>query len=303
MPEQLVGQSSGELPGMPGSWALDDGAARFMPRHPFLPGTIYALVWREWIWTIEYEAPPGATSVVGIFPSAAELPLNNLKLYIQFSGPMSEGWAQRAVTVRQSGAVLQHVLLDQTPELWDPGRRRLTLLFEPGRVKRGLAPNLEYGNPIQEGRAITLNVDDSFRDANGRALRAGAERTYRVGPAVRRRVDPAEWRWRMPPADSRSPLTLDFDRPLDRALLEHSLRVTGPSGPLLGQAAIGTAERSWTFIPESPWEHGEHFLDVNPLLEDLAGNSLLRVFDRDLDLPEDDPRLFTECRLALGAAD
>ena len=35
-----------------------------------------------------------------IFPTAGELPVNLLRLYVHFSGPMSEGWANRAVQVR-----------------------------------------------------------------------------------------------------------------------------------------------------------------------------------------------------------
>jgi hypothetical protein len=35
---------------------------------------------------------------------------------------------------------------------------------------------------------------------------------------------------------------------------------------------------------------GAHQLVVNPVLEDLAGNSVSRVFDRDLGRSEDEPR-------------
>ena len=35
---------------------------------------------------------------------------------------------------------------------------------------------------------------------------------------------------------------------------------------------------------------GAHRLVVDPVLEDLAGNSLIRVFDRDLTEPRDQPR-------------
>jgi hypothetical protein len=37
-----------------------------------------------------------------------------------------------------------------------------------------------------------------------------------------------------------------------------------------------------------------HELVVDPELEDLAGNSLRRVFDRDLTRPEDEPREVVE---------
>ena len=48
-------------------------------------------------------------------------------------------------------------------------------------------------------------------------------------------------------------------------------------------------ERSWRFAPDGAWDVGRYSLIVDPLLEDLAGNSLIRVFDRDLTRAEDAP--------------
>ncbi|MCW2931291.1 MAG: hypothetical protein JWM19_2253 [Actinomycetia bacterium] len=42
--------------------------------------------------------------------------------------------------------------------------------------------------------------------------------------------------------------------------------------------------------PARAWAPGSHQLIVDPVLEDLAGNSVSRVFDRDLTRPEDQPR-------------
>jgi hypothetical protein len=265
------------------------GYALLVQATPGAPGA----VGRE-TWTIERPAPhrAPATDVVALYPSAAEVPLNLLKLYLYFSGPMSEGWAARAVHVRRAdtGTPLEGVFLPMEPELWDRARRRLTLLLDPGRIKRGLAPNAEAGYPLIEGAPIVVGVDPAFRDAAGRPLRAGAERRYAVGPALRARVEPAGWRFDRPAAGTRDPLSVTFDRPLDRALLGHSLWVhDGAGAPLAGQAAVGPDERGWRFAPRAPWVAGRYALIVDPRLEDLAGNSLIRVFDRDLSRPEDAP--------------
>ena len=42
-------------------------------------------------------------------------------------------------------------------------------------------------------------------------------------------------------------------------------------------------------MPTLPWSAGAHEIHVDAALEDLAGNSVRRVFDRDLSLPQDDP--------------
>lgn len=281
-----------DLGGMGGEFEVGADLLLFRPRHPFLAGTRYALVGpRGNVWTLESQRTAAPqTAVEAIHPSARELPLNVLRLYIHFSAPMSEGWARRAVQVRRlSGELIEGALLEMDPELWDPGRRRLTVLFEPGRIKRGLVPNLEAGYPLSEGQSAVVSVERSFRDAAGQELRSGAERSYLIGPPLRQRVEPARWRWWHPALGSREPLRLHFDRPLDHALLAGCLRVLGPAGELVGRAEAGSEERSWSFVPEQPWQPGQHALQVDTRLEDVAGNSVRRVFDRDLTRPEDDP--------------
>ena len=103
-------------------------------------------------------------------------------------------------------------------------------------------------------------------------------------------VDPSAWRLGRPRADSVDAFVVDFDRPLDRALLEHSLAVLDARGRAVeGQATVADGERSWRFTPLRPRRAERHRLSVDARLENLAGNSLIRVFDRDLTRPEDAP--------------
>jgi hypothetical protein len=240
------------------------------------------------------ETPTAAapTEALALHPTAAAVPVNLLKVYVRFSAPMSEGRAARALRIvdDETGRALDGPFLDMDPELWDPGRRRLTALLDPGRIKRGLAPHEQAGYPLVEGRAVRVVVDRAFRDAAGRPLRADLERRYVVGPAVRARVDPTAWELCAPAAGSADALVVRFDRPLDRALLEHALEVRDPEGrPLPGRASIADGERAWRLRPEAPWRAGRHTLTIDARLEDLAGNSLRRVFDRDLRRPSEDP--------------
>jgi len=83
---------------------------------------------------------------------------------------------------------------------------------------------------------------------------------------------------------------VEFDRTLDHALLQHALWVNDEAGaPLAGHGAAGPGERSWRFQPQSPWKQGRHSVIIDSRLEDLAGNSLMRVFDRDLMRAEEAP--------------
>ena len=205
---------------------------------------------------------------------------------------MGEGWAGRAVRVldEATGEALDGALLPMDPELWDPARRRLTVLFDPGRIKRGLRPHEERGYPLRPGRGVVVVVDGGFRDAAGRRLSAPATRRYRVGPAERRRVEPGLWRWAWPTGPD-VPLQVAFDRPLDHALLHRCVRVLDAAGVRVpGELGVAPGEGAASFLPRGRWRRGwRGRVTIDPRLEDLAGNSLRRVFDRDLDRPGDAP--------------
>ena len=292
------------VPPIAGRWDVDQDSICFVPRFPFLEAMGYSLLVYSTaegqaaespeVWTIQRPASQAAatTEVVAIYPSGDHLPVNQLKLYIHFSSPMSEGWVARAIQARRADndQPLQDVFLAMEPELWDPERCRLTLLLDPGRIKRGLAPHQETGYPLIEGVPVIVTIAADFRDAAGQPLRTGAERRYQIGPPLRVRVSPAKWRYHPPAAGSMDSLTVEFDRPLDHALLQHGLWVDDAAGlPLAGRGSVDAGERCWRFRPESAWAEGQHQVVVDPRLEDLAGNSLTRVFDRDLMKAEDAP--------------
>jgi hypothetical protein len=293
VPREVVGLAS--LQPTAGRFEAAADEVRFASRFPLVPGTTYSLLLdgvEVSSATLPRRAASGQTCVVAVYPSAPRVPLNLLKIYVRFSAPMSEGHAREAVQVRAagSGQVIEGVFLPMEPELWDRARTRLTLLLDPGRIKRGLAPNLEIGYPLQEGVPILLSVDQRFRDAEGLGLLEGMQRGYEVGAAVRGHVKPADWRIDVPRSESTQPLRVVFDRPLDRALLEHSLvLVDAADNAVSGESAITDGELSWSFRPHIAWRSERYRLLVDSRLEDLAGNSLVRVFDRDLGRPEDAP--------------
>ena len=293
-------------PSIAGRFEVDAGSVYFVPRFPFVAGMRYSLLvyfplggasstaGSPTVWNIQRPAEdsPPTASVAAIYPDVAEVPVNLLKIYVRFSEPMSEGRAERAVRVCRddTGEPLDGVFVPMDPELWDPQRQRLTLLLDPARIKHGLVPNMEVGYPLIEGVPFRLFIDPEIRDAKGRPLAAGAERRYEVVPEVRTRIDPGQWRLNTPSVGSLEPLAVGFERPLDYALLQRCLWINGPQGtPVAGVGKSEAGEGSWSFTPDSPWEAGPHQLVVERQLEDLAGNSPVRVFDRDMTEPDDGP--------------
>jgi hypothetical protein len=287
--------ADGGLPPMAGRLVRDSGDLCFVPRFVFLDGTAYTVtVGGATVATLVRARPHriATTEVADIRPAGAEVPCNLLRLYVWFSAPMSEGYAAGNVRLADDGGgTIAGALLPGEHELWDASHRRLTVLLDPARIKRGLAGHRGAGYPLRSGEPFRLVVDSGFRDAQGLPLRAGAQRRYEVGGQERRHVDPDSWVLTVPAAGTSEPVQVAFGRPLDHALLARCLHVAGPGGELIdGTVRIGPGEQSWQLVPRRAWARGTHQLIVDPVLEDLAGNSVSRVFDRDLSRPEDEPR-------------
>jgi len=283
------------LPPMAGRLVRDGAALCFVPRFAFLDGTSYTVTVDGTSAAVLVRPRPGrlaTTRVTGIRPTADEVPVNLLRCYVWFSGPMSQGFAAEQVRLaRDDGSPIAGALLPTEHELWDASRHRLTVLLDPARIKRGLPGHQEAGYPLVPGQPFRLIVGSGFPDAQGLPLRAPAQRRYHVGGEERRHVDPGRWVLTAPSAGTSEPLRVTFDRPLDHGLLARCLQVSGPDGrPVDGTPSIGRGEQSWQLAPSRAWAPGSHQLVVDPVLEDLAGNSVSRVFDRDLDRPEDQPR-------------
>jgi len=59
--------------------------------------------------------------------------------------------------------------------------------------------------------------------------------------------------------------------------------LSAPDGTRVpGAIDVAPGERTWLFTPEQPWQAGAYDLEISTVLEDVAGNSLRRVFDADL---------------------
>jgi hypothetical protein len=229
-------------------------------------------------------ADPRVASVEAIFPTADRLPANLLRFYVVFSAPMSSGEARtRLRLVDREGRPVSGAFLELEEELWDPTGRRLTVLLDPGRIKRGLRANLESGAPLVEGRGYRLEIDAAWRDGRGVAMARGASKPFTVVAADRTTPQIAEWEMTAPPAGTRLPVVVRFPEPLDRALLASAVGVEDGAGePVEGTIDVTDAERRWTFTPAKPWQAGVHQLRIGAELEDVAGNSLRRLFDADL---------------------
>jgi hypothetical protein len=276
-----------------GAYTVTAGAVEFRPAFPFDPGRRYVAQFdanrlptpQHVVVNYTFEVPAGPdgarTRVTSIAPTAGVWPENLLRFYIQFSAPMSRTSALGFVRlVDEAGAEVTEAFLPLDVDLWNGDRTRFTVFFDPGRVKRGIRPNVELGRALHAGRNYAIVVDAAWPDAHGRPLAAEFRYAFRAMPALERAVTPADWKIAAPPGGSRDALVVTFPSALDRGLLQRAIGVQPAGGAAVdGVIAIDEGERTWRFTPSVPWRTGAHELVVLSVLEDPAGNRVGRAFE------------------------
>jgi len=85
-------------------------------------------------------------------------------------------------------------------ELWDRTMQHLTVLLDPGRLKRWVGPNVVLGPPLKVGQKYSLEIGSGMLDLHGRPLRERFRKHFLVGNAVRERISVEHWKI-LPPRD------------------------------------------------------------------------------------------------------
>ena len=287
-----------------GTTTIEKEGLRFTPRFPLATGLrFYARFDRtrfhaltgatpdvsplELVFSMPEPQSGPSAQVEAVYPSAEVVPGNLLRLYVHFSAPMREQpIAGKVKLFDDRGAEVPLTFVDIPGGLWDRDHRRLTLLFHPGRIKRGVGPHETMGPPLHPGNRYRLEVSADLIDAQGFPLTESFQRQYLVGAEDRTSPDPASWRL-TPPDGPSSPLILDMNEPMDAALMLRLVRVQDERGALVaGEALLSPGETRWIFAPGEPWQPGNYTIVIDPALEDLAGNTAHRLFDDDTIGPE-----------------
>ena len=280
-----------------GEYTIRDGTVRFTPVLPFEPGRSYNVTFdpnaapngtlahlKRITRVVATPDPPAgpAVRVSEIYPTGPVVPANLLRMYVEFSGPMGTLPGEEFIRLLDSaGKDMAGALLPLDTDLWNGDRTRFTILFDPGRVKRGILPNRAMGRPLHPGDTFAIVIGQRWPDAHGRPLAGAFQKAYRVGPAIERALDMGTWRVETPPSGSREPLRITFPSPLDRGLAQRALSVqhAGGGAGLAGDVVVDAGETSWRFTPRDAWQAGEYAVLSLPSLEDPAGNRLGRAFE------------------------
>ena len=293
-----TGASIGDdLPNVFGRYHVLEDGVRFIPHFPFERGLSYRASFDPRplsrpelsdVLTLEFSLPreqsPLPAEVKHILPSSDRLPENLLRFYVCFSNSMQRGRVRAEISLVGPDGEPAHDTLYRAPvELWDRSMRCLTVLLDPGRLKRGVGPHRELGPPLKSGQRYTLAIGSGMVDISGRPLRQSFYKPFFVTEAVREPIKIAHWKILPPATKSRQPLAIKFPKPLNWALLRQAITITPEDGaPILGRIAIDQDERQWSFTPTSPWVAGSYSVRVASCIEDVCGNGLVAAFDRPL---------------------
>jgi hypothetical protein len=295
---QVPSPEGDSLPDVSGRYLLLEDEVQFIPHFPFETNVKYRatfdppplgvpLTADSLMLEFLIPAQRGAstlTEVTHIFPSRDLLPENLLRFYVCFSNSMQRGRALEEVSLRDSaGQPVADALYRPPVELWDKTMRHLTVLLDPGRLKRWVGPNVELGPPLKMAQEYTLEIGSGMIDLYGRPLRESFRKSFVVGDAVRGHISVEHWKIVPPLTGSRQALVLTFTSPLDWALLLQTITIESADGLVIeGRVAVDQCERQWSFKPKSPWIPGVYHIRVEPSLEDVCGNSVTGPFDRPL---------------------
>jgi hypothetical protein len=304
---QVPSPEGDSLPDVSGRYLVFEDEVEFIPHFPFerdvrycasfdprpvgvplTPGSLTL----EFLIPAERSASP-ITEVTHIFPSCDHLPENLLRFYVCFSNSMQRGRALEEISLLDSdGQPVADALYRPPVELWDRTMRHLTVLLDPGRLKRWVGPNAELGPPLKVGQEYTLEIGSGMTDLYGRTLRESFRKHFVAGDAVRKHISVEHWNILPPVTGTRQALVLIFTIPLDWALLLQTITIEWADRLVIdGRVAVDQCERRWSFTPTSPWIAGVYHIRVGPSLEDVCGNSITGAFDRPL---RKDSHLVTE---------
>ncbi len=293
-----------DAPKIIGKFKCADSQLIFKPKYGFSSGASYTVfvksisnVEERFIVKVPEIKLEPSTYIKTVYPTSSKLPMNQLKFYIEFSAPMRLGNAFEHIHLYKMPEMKLEAdaFFVTTEEFWSPNKTRLTILFDPGRIKRGVASNLQLGLPLVKGYSYKLIIDSVWLDNNNVKLINGYEKQFEVTSVDRQSPNPETWNITFPKTVNKSPIRIDFKEAMDYGLLYSSIAIIDDENTIIeGEVMLLDNESKWEFTPKHNWTLGGYKIMIDPWLEDLSGNNLNRKFDVNLNSENDKPKNIKE---------
>lgn len=275
-----------------GRYSSENGRIEFSPLFGYVEGQSYVVRYREKSladtssyqlteFTIGPEMADMKPEVVAIYPSGDVIPENTLRFYIHFSTPMQPHVAfDHIKLVDVDGKVDDAAFMKFKQELWNEDRTRLTVLMDPGRIKRGVSTNVELGPALEAGKQYQFIVDGGWSAANGAVPLETYSKSISVDKGLRELPDSKNWEITSPAIGSIEGVQIKFDRSFDAEQLKTAIRIVDDAGrKISGKVIIDNDETIWRFKPDFAWSDQQIEIVVDAKLEDVAGNNFRDLLD------------------------
>ncbi|MEO0570962.1 MAG: Ig-like domain-containing protein [Bacteroidota bacterium] len=271
-----------------GKFSLNGGHTVFTPVLPFTNGASYQIKNGEQLmgaFTVISKKNEKRPKVIAIYPSNDSLPQNLLKMYFVFSEPIQEvGNIFDLITItNDTKNENANAFLELPNQLWNKEHTQLTLWLDPGRIKTDLIPNKTKGLPLEEGNKYTVTIGENLKSSKGMALGQSYAKPFYVNPSDRTKPSLSKWSVVTPKENTRDTLKIIFNEPLDAILGKETITIKNANGEALsGRNELSKNEEEFHFSPDAIWVEGTYEIEVLSILEDLAGNNLNHLFDRNI---------------------
>lgn len=230
----------------------------------------------ELSWRVRFnEIGEVVNRVVDLFPQSEQLPSNVLRFYVHFANPVDFQNPHNYIRIENSESeIVSGPFVEMEEGLWSSDRRRLTLLIHPGRIKRNVGPNMTIGEVFKEGESYRLVVSAKWN------LEEDYTKTFKIVDAVRTTIDVDAWTVRAPAYGTLADLAIGTRKLLDKALSERLVSIINEDENIVeGQFLYDSEKSTLSFTPAKKWPTGTYWINVDPRLEDVCGNTPLSVFD------------------------
>jgi len=282
-----------EITPITGKYSRHNNKLRFLPSFALIKGQDYRIktlklnsknAYQYTRFQIQPQGQERQPEVTAIFPSGDLLAENVLRFYVHFSVPMKPHVALDYIKLKDDkGHIDNAAFMKFKQELWSADRKRLTLLMDPGRIKRGVATNLNLGPALIAGREYQLIIDQGWPTANGDSVLSHYSKPLTITEAIRELPNTEAWQFTLPRMKTNNALEIQFDRPFDAQGLHKHIKLVSKSGEeIQGKVSIRKNETLWQFTPKRAWQEKQFSILVDSTLEDIAGNNFKDLLDHSI---------------------
>ncbi len=270
-----------------GSFIQTETGVQFLPFLPFQKKTYYTVVFANEMYPFIINLNPlyDRLQVETLYPNSDTLPSNFLKWYIRFSKPVNSSKIYDHISLinnNDSTKVARAILPLETPLLSEDGTL-LTLWIEPGRQKRDLGPNKRFGEVLIPNSSYTLIIDKKLKDREGIPMKMDFKHSFTVNAPDRTQPSITSWKFIVPSSQTKESIIIQYKELLDYGSLQNTLQIIDAFGNhVKGDFIINSNQKNIKFTPLNIWNKNTYTIKCKPIIEDLSGNNLERLFDQDI---------------------